>query len=234
MQWILAENTLLARRPWHIARLLALLLLCGLVLAGCGGTEEQAAADTTPEAAPPTDTPEESDTTPTVAETEAPVAPDELDEIDIQATDLAEVQAAAATDLAEVQAAEATDLAEVQAENEEILINTPTDTPDVSINDLDDYLNESVAVRGTVTEIISDNAFLVRDPVLLDGDEVLIVYQQADFSISEDLQLLIGGEVQEFDLPAIEAAADLDLQDERFSAYQDQLVVVADALTRTP
>lgn len=234
MQSIVAEDTFLPRHIGQHARFFVLLLLCSLVLTACGGTEEQAADDPTSETALPTVTTEDSDTTPTVAETEAPVAPDELDEIDMQATTLAEVQAAEATDLARVQSAEATNLAEIQAENQEILINTPTDTPDVSINDLDDYLNESVAVRGTVTEIISDNAFLVRDPVLLDGDEVLIIYQQADFSISEDLQLLVGGEVQEFDSSAIEAAAGVELQDERFSAYQGQLVVVADALTRTP
>jgi hypothetical protein len=84
----------------------------------------------------------------------------------------------------------------------------PTDTPirgtatpimpEARIDELLTYTGRSAAVRGSITELVGEHAFRMRDPALLDEERVLVIYNQAGFELAEGQTVLANGEVRQF------------------------------------
>lgn len=106
--------------------------------------------------------------------------------------------------------------------------------PEVRVDELLSYMQQSVAVRGTIVELVGEHAFVIQDSVLLDEEPVLVIYDQADFSLAEGQSVLVGGEVRPFDLAALEDQTGLDLEDAPIQANRTDPVLVADSITRAP
>jgi hypothetical protein len=215
--------------------MLAVLGILASTVTACGANQAGDISDTaTPEAMTPIATvapnvralPDET----TVAEATPSIGTAEL-----AATDIAESVQREATEVAQELDEEATeivqDLQQARPDPDVVETSTPADAQ-VQVIELRDYLGQSVSVQGSITELIGQHAFLLQDPVLLDGEEALVIYDQVDFTLSEGQNLLIGGEVHPFDLNQLEQTTSLDLPDEQLMALQIDVVVIADAITR--
>jgi hypothetical protein len=120
----------------------------------------------------------------------------------------------------------------------------PTDTPirgtatpimpEARIDELLTYTGRSAAVRGSITELVGEHAFRMRDPALLDEERVLVIYNQAGFELAEGQTVLANGEVRQFNLSEIEERTGLDLADEQIIANQTNLVLIADSVMQIP
>jgi hypothetical protein len=156
-----------------------------------------------------------------------------IETAEAEATEIVEAGEEEATTLAQNTTPEATGAAPTQPP--ESPAEGVTVTPfDVGLSDLRSYMQQSVAVRGSITELIGQHAFLLSDPVLLDGEEVLVIYDQSDFALSTEQSVLVGGVVRQFDLDAIEQTTGLNLPNDQLVEFQDEPVVVANSITRIP
>jgi len=122
-------------------------------------------------------------------------------------------------------------------------VNLPqelTDVEGVTVSELDDnldnYISQTVAVRGDVTEIIGANAFQLSDPSVLGGDEVLVVGTSVNTdTINVENTVEVSGVVRSFDLVVIEEETGLDLDDELFAEIDDgHAVIVAEEVVNIP
>jgi ABC-type Fe3+-hydroxamate transport system substrate-binding protein len=216
-------------QPYFVARLPVLLVALSLLLAACGGgqAEEEAASTATPVAtlapnarALPGET--------TVAE-----AAPRIETAEAEATEIVEAGEQEATAMVPDATADATSTAPTQPPGD--VTEGTTATPfDVGLSDLRGYMQKSVVVRGSITELIGQHAFLLSDLVLLDGEEVLVIYDQSDFALSTQQSVLVGGVVRQFDLSTIEQATGLDLPNDQLTEFQEEPIVVADSITRIP
>jgi hypothetical protein len=202
-----------------------------IVLIACGGNQaEEAPVVTTPIATVAPNARALPDET-TVVEA-APL----IGTAEVAATDIAESVDADATDVAQELDQEATEIVSSMQEQQrtaDALIATPNDA-EVSPTELRSYLGQSVAIRGSITQLLGPHSFLMRDPAILDGEEALVIYDQADLALAEGQNLLVGGEVRQFDLDALESSTGLDLPDAQLMALQTDLVLVAQSITQTP
>jgi hypothetical protein len=122
-------------------------------------------------------------------------------------------------------------------------VNLPqelTDVEGVTVSELDDnldnYISQTVAVRGDVTEIIGANAFQLSDPSVLGGDEVLVVGTSVNTdTIDVENTVEVSGVVHSFDLVVIEEETGLDLDDDLFTEIDDDhAVIVAEEVVNIP
>jgi hypothetical protein len=205
-------------------RLITLVVL-GMVLAACGpGSSESAATTVTPVATVAPNARVLPDET-TVVEA-APV----IETAESEATEIVESVELETTDVAQELDQEATQIVRnMREEAAEVELPTPADA-DVRVMELGNYIGDVVAVRGSITERIGQHAFLIRDPVLLDGDEALVIYDQSDFALAEGQTVLVSSEVRPFNLTELERETGLDLPDEQLTALQTDLVLVAQSI----
>jgi hypothetical protein len=106
-----------------------------------------------------------------------------------------------------------------------------TENQGVTVSDLDDNLEaftgQMVAVRGDVVEIMGPHAFQLDDPSTLGGDTILVAGQNVDTStLNMNSTVEVSGEVQRFNLVALEEGTGLDFEDELFSAFEDDNAVI--------
>lgn len=123
---------------------------------------------------------------------------------------------------------------EVQAEVVDVLPQEIVDVPGVTLSELDDqrdqYLDETVAVRGDITESIGAYVFRLDDPALLGGDDILVIRpsENADVPMAEGNTIEVAGLVRAFDIPALEEETGFDLEDNLFDELDgDETVLIA-------
>jgi hypothetical protein len=213
--------------------LLSTLVIFGSMLHACGANQSADMVNTATPAITPVAT----------VAPNARTLPDETTVV--EAAPLIETAETEATDIASSIQNEATEVArEIDEEATEIVSDMQQAEPDipeeataaeadVQVAELRDYIGQSVAVKGSVIELIGEHAFLLQDPVLLDGDEALVIYDQADFALSEEQNLLVSGDVRRFDLNEIEQITGLDLSDNQVMALQPDVVLIAESIIRT-
>jgi hypothetical protein len=219
--------TIFARRP-RVLLHTALVISC-IALSACGANQAEEAATATPFAtvAPNARTlPDETtvvEAAPLAATTEAE-ATAMIESAEVEATDMAQNLDEEATEMARDQEQAATGA-------------TPAATPtsaETGVAELRAYMGKSVVVRGNITELIGQHAFLIEDQALLDGAEALVIYDRADFALAAGQGVMVGGEVRAFDLGSLEETTGLDLPDQQLTALQTDPVLVADSMTRIP
>lgn len=91
----------------------------------------------------------------------------------------------------------------------------------------DDFVGEIVVVHGDVTELLGPHSLTLNDASLLGGDQVLVVGVPEGVTGTEGTMLQVTGTVQRFDLATIERTSGYDLQDELFTDYTDQAMILA-------
>jgi hypothetical protein len=215
------------RLPALLAVLAALLVACG----GNGGNGEDQAVAPANTATPVATLAPNARALP--GETTLAEAAPRIETAEAEATEIVEAGEEEATTLAQETTPEATGAAPTQPP--ESPAERVTVTPfDVGLSDLRGYLQKSVAVRGSITELVGQHAFLLSDPVLLDGEEVLVIYDQSDFALSTEQSVLVSGIVRQFDLDAIEQTTGLDLPNDQLAPFENEPIIVADSLTRIP
>lgn len=218
-----------------------LILILSSVLVACG--QEQAEQD------PAGGDPDVSEEAADVAQESEELAEATGEEIEEGAADAATAAAQAGEELEptveqagqEIGTAAAQAGEEIQEEAEEVsLPQELTSVEGVTISELDDnldnYISQTVAVRGDVVEIIGANAFQVSDPSALGGDEVLVVGTNVNTdTIAVENTVEVSGVVRRFDLVAVEEETGLDLQDDVFTDMDDDnAVIIAQEVVNVP
>jgi hypothetical protein len=122
---------------------------------------------------------------------------------------------------------------EIEEEAAGILPQELQDVEGVTISklddNLDDYIGQTVGVRGDIVETIGTNSFQLSDPSVLGGDEILVVGPDLDTNaINTGNTVEVSGTAYRFNLSQIEEEAGIDLQDDLFADWDnDNAVLVA-------
>jgi uncharacterized protein YdeI (BOF family) len=111
----------------------------------------------------------------------------------------------------------------------------------VTVHDIDynlnEHLAENVSVRGTVGEVISNNAFVLEDPTPLTG-EVLVIYEDidTDIAIQEGDSVIVTGSVSQFDPENLEGTSGvtLDIPRALHGDYLGEPTIIATGITSAP
>jgi uncharacterized protein YdeI (BOF family) len=122
---------------------------------------------------------------------------------------------------------------------------TTTDPDDLNIQigdltgNLEDYLGQTVSVRGEVVEAIDDNAFILRDPGLFGGEDVIVfnttgapIVLPPDGSATERFQ--VTGEVQQIVLDNIAQQHGLVLNEDIYGDYENSPAIIAESVALAP
>lgn len=113
------------------------------------------------------------------------------------------------------------------------------EVPIVTVHDIDynisEHLTEFVSVRGEVTGLVSDRAFILADPTPLTG-EVLVIYESTDtnmVAIEEGDSVIVNGGVTQFDPDQLEGDAGLTLDIPRalHGNYMGEPTIIAVSVT---
>ena len=116
------------------------------------------------------------------------------------------------------------------------------DRENIQIGDLtgrlEDYVGQTVSVRGEVVEVIGDNAFVIRRDELFGGDDVVVfnttgspVVLPGD-NVTERLQ--VTGDVQQVVLSDLAQQGGLTLDEETYGDYEDGPAIVAESIVLAP
>lgn len=132
-------------------------------------------------------------------------------------------------------AEEPTAMAEEQIpEEEEITPAEEIEAANVTLSEVTDntdaYLGQTVVVQGDVTDLVGTNSFTLNDASLLGGDSVLVVGTEGGVIGREGDTVQVTGTVRQFDLASIEQEAGYDLEDELFTPFEGQTVIVAQSM----
>lgn len=99
----------------------------------------------------------------------------------------------------------------------------------------DAMYGQMVTISGGVQEIITPHAITIGNDEPLVGDTVLVVgADDFDTSVTEEDAILVTGEVQRFEIGAVEGALGVDLDDEALADYDGKAVLVASEVEVNP
>lgn len=105
--------------------------------------------------------------------------------------------------------------------------------------DVEDYLGQTVSVRGEAEMAVDESAFVLQDDELFGGQEVIAINATGiPFVLTgtneptEDVQ--VTGEVQQLVLADLEREYGLDLDPELYAEYEDRPAIIAESLAFSP
>lgn len=116
-----------------------------------------------------------------------------------------------------------------------------TQLDDVQVGDLagnlEDYLGQTVSVRGEVVEVIGDNAFVIRGDGLFGGDDV-VVFGPTDSPLmlpGEDIteRVQVTGQVQEVVIGQ-QGQQGMTLDEETYGQYEGNPAIMAESIALAP
>lgn len=112
------------------------------------------------------------------------------------------------------------------------------DVEDVS-DSTEDYLGQTVTVRGNINEIVDSNSFVLQETKeLIGGDKVLVLNasgQPITFADEEGVQVQITGVVRQFRVAELERDFDWDFWDpDLYVEYEDRPAIVAESIALAP
>lgn len=104
---------------------------------------------------------------------------------------------------------------------------------------VEDYLGQSVSVRGEAEAAVSETAFLLQDDQLFGGEEVIVFNATGtpfllptDDEPTEDVQ--VTGEVRQLVIADFEREYGLDLDPQLYAEYEDRPAIVAESIAFSP
>lgn len=111
-----------------------------------------------------------------------------------------------------------------------------TTTADDVVESAEDYIGQTVTIRGSLIEEIDDNGFTITPERVFEADPILIVNVTGiplDLP-SEDIRVQATGEVREFSLDEVAEEYDLELDRATYALYEGSPVVVARSIAPAP
>lgn len=99
------------------------------------------------------------------------------------------------------------------------------------------FIGETVTVRGEIEELESGLAFTIVEPGFLEAEEIIVLNTaNAPFPVmpEDEVPLQVTGEVGTFVLADIENQYGLDLSDEIYVEYENTPVIFADSIALSP
>ncbi|MGF1496355.1 MAG: hypothetical protein ACFB8W_05955 [Elainellaceae cyanobacterium] len=104
--------------------------------------------------------------------------------------------------------------------------------------DVEDYLGETVSVRGEAEAAVGESAFLLQDDQLFGGEEVIVFNASGEpFLLPDDEpteSVQVTGEVRELVLVEFEDEFGIDLEDDLYADYEDRPAIVAQSIAFAP
>lgn len=104
---------------------------------------------------------------------------------------------------------------------------------------VEDYLGQSVSVRGEAETALGETAFLLQDDQLFGGQEVVVINATGTPFLlptadepTEDIQ--VTGEVQQLVIADLEREYGLDLDPELYAEYEDRPAIIAESIAFSP
>lgn len=103
---------------------------------------------------------------------------------------------------------------------------------------IEDYLGQSVSVRGEGESAVGESAFLLQDDQLFGGEEVIVFnatgtpFLLPEEEPTEDLQ--VTGEVQQLVIADLEREYGLDLDPQLYAEYEDRPAIIAQSIALSP
>ena len=106
-------------------------------------------------------------------------------------------------------------------------------TEGTGLENVDTLIGQTVTVRSTVQETISDSSFLLETDA---GESILVVNATTTpFSVpTEEVRVQVTGEVAEFVQADVENEFGLELDDTAYVDYEGQPAIIADSLALAP
>ncbi len=132
----------------------------------------------------------------------------------------------------EEQGADVEDVTEEGVEDQEALDDEVGDEAAGIIDDPESFVGEQVTVSGEVNKVVGNNAFRIGGKDL--GGEPLLVVSSKRSNVSQDELVEVTGTVREFDLAELENDFGVDLDDDAFTRFEGEHVIVADNVDRSP
>ncbi|MEB3360064.1 MAG: hypothetical protein VKK04_25285 [Synechococcales bacterium] len=103
---------------------------------------------------------------------------------------------------------------------------------------VEDYLGQTVSVRGEAEAAIGESAFLLQDDQLFGGEEVIVFNASGEpFLLPEDEptdEVQVTGEVRELVFAEFEEEFGIDLEDDLYVEYEDRPAIVAQSIAFAP
>ncbi|WP_346290819.1 hypothetical protein [Sphaerothrix gracilis] len=120
--------------------------------------------------------------------------------------------------------------------NSEIVNPEENVTSEEVSDNVDQYVGQSVSVRGEVQSVLDDSSFVLNEDELFGGEEILVINASGQpFIVSDEYNdVQVTGEVQEFIIADFETAYGLDLDPELYADYENQPAIVAQSLALSP
>jgi hypothetical protein len=104
---------------------------------------------------------------------------------------------------------------------------------------VEDYLGQSVSVRGEAEVAVDENSFLLQDDALFGGQEVIVFNATGEPFLlptadepTEDVQ--VTGEVRQLVIADLETEYGLDLDPEIYAEYEDRPAIIAESIAFSP
>lgn len=104
---------------------------------------------------------------------------------------------------------------------------------------VEDYLGQSVSVRGEAETAVGENAFLMQDDQLFGGEEVIVFNATGTPFLlptndepTEDVQ--VTGEVRQLVVADLEREYGLDLDPELYAEYEERPAIIAESIAFSP
>lgn len=103
---------------------------------------------------------------------------------------------------------------------------------------VEDYLGQTVSIRGDMVEAIGENAFVLRDDQLFGGNEVIVFNTSGNpltMPVGSDTERFqVTGQVQQLALDDIAQQHGLTLDEETYGEYADTPVILAESIVLAP
>ncbi|MEC4805223.1 MAG: hypothetical protein SAJ12_16400 [Jaaginema sp. PMC 1079.18] len=98
-----------------------------------------------------------------------------------------------------------------------------------------DYIGQTVSVRGEVNELVGDTAFLMDEDQIFGGEEILVFNASEERLVlpeGEETKVQVTGEVQE--LVAADLEEEYDLEPDSLAEYDKRPVIIAESVALSP
>jgi hypothetical protein len=123
-------------------------------------------------------------------------------------------------------------------------ITTDTDPDDVNVQvgdltgNLEDYLGQTVSVRGDLVEAVGENAFVIRGDGLFGGDDVVVFNTTGAPLVfpSEDIteRVQVTGEVRQVVIGDLARQYGITLDEATYGDYENNPAIIAESVVMAP
>lgn len=118
---------------------------------------------------------------------------------------------------------------------EEEAVELAEDVQSVSLNDMmtrvEEYLDQTIAVSGTVSEIYGEQVFSLSDPTNITGEHLLVASLDQPAGVVEDEMVQVVGDVRDIDRSTLETELGYQV-DDILGNFTDDTVLVAQSISR--